>query len=84
MEKHTRMLLIWLLNRIRSSRRLETETRRNIEVMWLMEKVTPDDKTICDFHLCNVVEPTLNTAPVAFLLCPSFQYSIARRRNSIS
>jgi transposase len=33
------MLMLYLygyLNRIRSSRRLETETKRNIEVMWLM------------------------------------------------
>jgi transposase len=37
------------MNRIRSSRRLETETKRNIEVMWLMEKLSPDHKTIARF-----------------------------------
>ena len=50
------MLMLYLygyLNRIRSSRRLQAETRRNIEVMWLMEKVTPDDKTICNFRKDN-------------------------------
>jgi transposase len=41
------------INRIRSSRRLEAETRRNVEVMWLMEKITPDDKTICNFRKDN-------------------------------
>jgi len=47
------MLMLYIygyINRIRSSRRLEAETHRNIEVMWLMEKLTPDDKTICNFR----------------------------------
>jgi transposase len=39
--------------RIRSSRRLETETLRNVEVMWLMNGLTPDDKTICNFRKDN-------------------------------
>lgn len=50
------MLMLYLygyLNRIRSSRRLEAEAKRNIEVMWLMEQVTPDDKTICNFRKDN-------------------------------
>ena len=33
------------LNRVRSSRRLEAETRRNLEVMWLLRGLTPDFKT---------------------------------------
>lgn len=41
------------LNRIRSSRRLEQETMRNIEVMWLLKKLTPDFKTIADFRKDN-------------------------------
>ena len=32
------------LNRVRSSRRLERETQRNVEVMWLLKKLTPDHK----------------------------------------
>jgi transposase len=40
-------------NRIRSSRRLEVETHRNIEVMWLMNNLTPDDKTISNFRREN-------------------------------
>jgi len=41
------------LHRIRSSRRLEAETYRNIEVMWLMNKLTPNNKTICNFRKDN-------------------------------
>ena len=41
------------MNRIRSSRRLEAETCRNLEVMWLLEELTPDDKTICNFRKDN-------------------------------
>jgi transposase len=41
------------LNRVRSSRRLETETRRNLEVMWLLRGLTPDFKTIADFRKDN-------------------------------
>lgn len=40
--------------RIRSSRRLEIETRRNVELMWLMEKLAPDFKTISDFRKDNI------------------------------
>lgn len=38
------------LNRVRSSRRLEGEARRNLEVMWLLRGVCPDFKTIADFR----------------------------------
>lgn len=38
------------LNRIRTSRMLERETKRNVEVMWLMRKLSPDHKTIADFR----------------------------------
>jgi transposase len=41
------------LNRVRSSRRLEAETRRNLEVMWLIRGLTPDFKTIADFRKDN-------------------------------
>ena len=41
------------LHRVRSSRRLRDETRRNVEVMWLMDGLTPDDKTICNFRTDN-------------------------------
>jgi transposase len=38
------------LNRIRSSRQLERESHRNVEVMWLIKRLTPDFKTIADFR----------------------------------
>ena len=41
------------LNRVRSSRRLEAETHRNLEVIWLMRQLRPDFKTIADFRREN-------------------------------
>jgi transposase len=41
------------LNQIRSSRKLEKECHRNVEVMWLMKKLAPDFKTIADFRKDN-------------------------------
>jgi len=38
------------LNRVQSSRRLEHETQRNVELMWLTERLAPDFKTIADFR----------------------------------
>jgi len=41
------------LNNVRSSRKLEDETNRNIEVMWLLKRLKPDFKTIADFRKDN-------------------------------
>jgi len=41
------------LNRVRSSRRLEAETHRNLEVIWLLRQLRPDFKTIADFRRQN-------------------------------
>lgn len=41
------------LNQIQSSRRLEREAGRNVEVMWLMGRLAPDHKTIADFRRDN-------------------------------
>jgi len=41
------------LNRIQSSRRLEREAQRNIELMWLTGRLAPDFKTIADFRHNN-------------------------------
>jgi transposase len=38
------------LNRVRSSRRLEAEAERNVQVMWLINRLTPSFKTIADFR----------------------------------
>ena len=41
------------LNRVQSSRRLEREAGRNVEVMWLIGRLVPDHKTIADFRKDN-------------------------------
>src|SRR5580698_11481107 len=41
------------LNRVRSSRRLEAETHRNLEVIWLVRHLKPDFKTLADFRRLN-------------------------------
>ena len=41
------------LNRVQSSRRLEREAGRNLEVIWLLGRLIPDDKTIADFRKDN-------------------------------
>lgn len=48
-----KLYLYGYMNRIRSSRRLETEAGRNIEVYWLLQKLKPDFKTIADFRKNN-------------------------------
>lgn len=48
-----KLYLYGYLNRVRSSRRLERECRRNVEVMWLLGKLAPDFKTIADFRRRN-------------------------------
>jgi transposase len=41
------------LNRIQSSRRLEREAQRNVELMWLTGRLMPDSKTIANFRKDN-------------------------------
>ena len=41
------------LSRVQSSRRLEREAGRNLEVIWLLGRLVPDDKTIADFRKDN-------------------------------
>src|SRR5215471_10843029 len=41
------------LNRVQSSRRLEREAGRNVELMWLLSRLAPDHKTIADFRKDN-------------------------------
>jgi transposase len=62
------------LNRVRSSRRLEAETRRNLEVMWLLRELTPDFKTIADFRKDNrgAFKPVFRQF---VLLCPNWSSS---------
>ena len=48
-----RVYLYGYLNRIASSRRLERECQRNVELMWLTGRLAPDFKTIADFRRDN-------------------------------
>jgi transposase len=48
-----KLYLYGYLNRIRSSRRLERECARNVEVMWLLGRLAPDFKTVADFRRRN-------------------------------
>src|SRR5260370_23585908 len=45
-----KLYLYGYLQQIRSSRRLELECRRNIELMWLLGRLAPDHKTIAEFR----------------------------------
>jgi len=48
-----KLYLYGYLNQLRSSRRLEAECRRNLEVIWLLRELKPDFKTIADFRKDN-------------------------------
>jgi len=48
-----KLYLYGYFHQIRSSRRLEAECRRNLEVIWLLGKLAPDFKTIADFRKDN-------------------------------
>ena len=48
-----KLYLYGYLNRVRSSRRLERECKRNVELMWLLGKLAPDFKTIAEFRRRN-------------------------------
>src|SRR5690348_9893011 len=48
-----RLYIYGYLNRVQSSRRLEREAARNVELMWLMGRLVPDHKTIADFRKDN-------------------------------
>jgi len=63
-----RLYLYGYLNRVRSSRMLERETKVNLEVMWLLGKLTPDFKTIADFRRDNL-QPLKQVCREFTLLC---------------
>jgi len=67
-----KIYLYGYLNRVQSSRRLERETHRNIEVMWLTGRLMPDFKTIADFRRDN--------GPAIRAVCGQF-VALCRRLN---
>ena len=50
---HLKLFIYGYLNAVQSSRRLEREARRNVEVMWLLDRLVPDHKTIAEFRRTN-------------------------------
>ena len=50
---HLKLSIYGYLYRVQSSRRLEGECARNLEVMWLLGRLAPDFKTIADFRKDN-------------------------------
>src|SRR5205823_10303009 len=54
------------LNRVQSSRRLEREAQRNVELMWLTGKLAPDHKTIANFRKDN--GPAIQAACAHFVV----------------
>ena len=63
-----KLYLYGYLNRVQSSRRLEREARRNVEVMWLTGRLAPDFKTIADFRKNN--SPAIQSVCAKFVdLC---------------
>jgi transposase len=63
-----KLYLYGYLHRLRSSRRLEAEAHRNVELIWLTGKLTPDFKTIADFRKDNL-RPLQLVARQFTLLC---------------
>ena len=63
-----KLYLYGYLHRVRSSRMLEAEAHRNVEVIWLLGKLTPDFKTIADFRKDNL-KPLQGVARQFTLLC---------------
>jgi len=80
------------LNRIQSSRRLEREAQRNVELMWLTGRLAPDFKTNADFRhdngigIRNVCRRFVELCRELKLLCPlagaslSWAYTCGRCR----
>jgi transposase len=63
-----KLYLYGSLYRLRSSRRLEQETHRNVEVMWLLKTRRPDHKTIADFRKHNL-KPLRQVCRECTMLC---------------
>ena len=59
-----KLFIYGYLNQVQSSRRLEGEAGRNIELMWLTGRLAPDFKTIADFRKSN--------GPAIQLVCREF------------
>jgi hypothetical protein len=52
---HLKLFIVGYLKRVQSSRRLEREAGRNVELIWLLGRLAPDFKTIADFRKDNTL-----------------------------
>src|SRR5271154_2808952 len=66
-----KIYLYGYLNRIQSSRRLEQEANRNLELMWLVGRLAPDFKTLADFRAENAAA-IKNVCREFIVLCRSW------------
>ena len=74
---HLKLYLYGYLNKVRSSRCLERETQRNLEVIWMLGGLRPSYKTIADFRKDNA-EPLKAVNKDFVLLC-----RVGRRRKRL-
>ena len=65
------------LNRVQSSRRLEREALRNVEVMWLTGRLAPDHKTIADFRKGKVAPSAKSARVLSLSAAPLTEASVA-------
>ena len=72
-----KLYLYGYLNEVRSSRRLERECSRNVEVMWLLRHLAPDFKTIADFRRDNSAA-IVGTCRTFVLFCRDHGLFVAR------
>ena len=63
-----KLSLYGYLDRLRSSRRLEQEAQRHVELLWLLKKLRPDHKTIANFRKNNL-QPLRHVCRTFTLLC---------------
>jgi len=68
------------LNRVQSSRRLEREAGRNVEVMWLTGRLVPDHKTIANFRKDNGIFMETPLPTSRYLRAPTAQSQISNPR----
>ena len=69
------------VNRVQSSRRLEREAGRNVEVMWLTGRLVPDHKTIADFRKDN--GPAIRQVCARFVITQPATKELGCSRTSI-
>jgi transposase len=75
-----KLYLYGYLNQIRSSRRLEAECRRNVDLMWLLGRLYPDHKSIAEFRR---VHRDAVTAAGSAILTASKKLTRTNRQSSI-